>query len=151
MVPTEPFCLLPYTHFLATAGKLATERRRGNRGLSSGPILKLRNPSTWLLGLLHAEPTRGQDAAWSPKWRSKSHFRSAEAPDTVYICDYICHATYDKVEKDVRFYDYRISICLNYTLALLKKRQPIARLHKKHMIKQTPPGDQGCPSLFSTL
>lgn len=77
------------------------------------PILKLRNPSTWLLGLLYTEPTRGQNVVWSPKWKSTTSCQPKPLNlPTLFMTN--------KVEKDVRFYNCRISICLNYTLALLK-------------------------------
>lgn len=40
----------PCIHFLATAGILATERARGNRGLSSGPYFEAKKsiqPGYW--------------------------------------------------------------------------------------------------------
>lgn len=95
--------------------KLAKEKGEGNRRLCSGHYFEAEKPINRTLGLLYAGPTKGQDAIWVPKWRSQSHFLAARAPEST------CHTIY-KVVKDVRFYDCRISICLNYTLALLKAR-----------------------------
>lgn len=60
----------PYIHFLATAGILATERARGNRGLSSGPYFEAKKSINLATGhslFLYAATTKGQDAAYSPK------------------------------------------------------------------------------------
>ena len=143
MVPREPFCLLPaYTSWQLLAYWQQKEEE-GTESYLQAPILKLRSPSTWLLGILYffmQEPLRARMHHISPKWRTKFHLLSVKAPNTPCVCVCVCVWLYvtlymtNKVEKDVRFYDCRISVCLNYTLALLKKRQPIARLHKKHDI-----------------
>lgn len=95
------------------------------------PILKLRNLSTWLLGLLHTEPTRGQNAVWNTKQRSTTSCRPKplNLPTTLFMTN--------KVEQDVRFYDCRISICLNYTVALLQVTHTEATL--KNTRDQTNP------------
>lgn len=56
-------------------------------------ILKLRNPSTWLLALLYTKPTRGQNAV-SPKWRSKYNFLSTKPPKSAH------HTIYDKQGRE---------------------------------------------------
>ena len=60
----------PCIHFLATAGKLATERVRGNRELSSGPYFEAKKSINLATGhsfFLYAGTTKGQDAAYSSK------------------------------------------------------------------------------------
>lgn len=64
--------------------KLATGRGKGSRGLSSGPYFETEKPINLAARPSLSRVPRGQDAVWSPKWRSKFHFLS----------DYLIHLSH---------------------------------------------------------